>query len=33
VNDPAYHMPQTRDIEWFNERIATEVPIPMMYLL
>lgn len=33
VNDPAFYMPQTRDIEWFNERIATEVPVPMMYLL
>lgn len=31
VNDPALGM-QQRDMGWFNERIATDVPIPMMYL-
>lgn len=32
INDPAFLTPQVRDIGWFNDRIADDVPIPMMYL-
>jgi hypothetical protein len=31
VNDPALGL-QKRNMGWFNERISTDVPIPMMYL-
>jgi hypothetical protein len=32
VNDPAFGTPQVRNMEWFNDRIAKDVAIPMMYL-
>jgi hypothetical protein len=32
VNDPAFPIPQIRNIAWFNDRIATDISIPMMYL-
>jgi cysteine protease avirulence protein AvrRpt2 len=32
VNDPAFPLPVTRDIGWFNDRIDKSVAIPMMYL-
>ena len=32
VNDPADGMPHVHNMTWFNERIAKEAQIPMMYL-
>jgi hypothetical protein len=32
INDPGFASPQFRDMGWFNKHIATDVPIPMMYL-
>jgi Papain-like cysteine protease AvrRpt2 len=32
VNDPAYPVPQFRDMGWFNKHIDKSVDIPMMYL-
>ena len=32
VNDPAFAVPQQRNMGWFNDRIAKDVPLPMMYL-
>ena len=32
LNDPADGMPHVQNMKWFNDRIASEAPIPMMYL-
>ena len=32
VNDPAFASPVTRDMTWFNDRLARTVPVALMYL-
>jgi hypothetical protein len=32
VNDPARDVPRHESMSWFNERIAKDIPIPIMYL-
>jgi hypothetical protein len=32
VNDPAFSVPQSRNMGWFNQHIDSTVDIPMMYL-
>jgi ABC-type bacteriocin/lantibiotic exporter with double-glycine peptidase domain len=32
VNDPAFSSPKVRDVGWFNDKVAKDVPVPLMYL-
>jgi hypothetical protein len=31
-NDPAHFVPETRDMNWFNERVRRDIQVPLMYL-
>jgi hypothetical protein len=32
INDPAHFSPETRDMNWFNQKVRRDIATPLMYL-
>jgi len=32
INDPAHFAPETKDMNWFNDKVRRDVAVPLMYL-